>query len=266
MFILEDSRNDLMAKSKRSSNGGLQRYNRRLKSHVATSTKQYNRIDMNQLFKQDILSISIEIKGETDDYLVKISYGGVLKALENELKHNDYRLELRHIIRALIIAFNKEDVYVRCSCPDFKYRFAYWATIDNINSGEPELRPSDETNPDNDKGPACKHILLVLSNTSWLIKVASVINNYIKYMDKHRKTQYDSIIYPAVFGKKRDVQLSFIDDEDNVEDNTAEINTQGSKLGRSRKIANPSIRKARERQAEPIDGQETFIDDEEDMT
>lgn len=268
MIITEDKRNQLVAKSKNSSNGGLQRFKRRLKSRVATSTQQYNRLDMNQLFKDDILSISIEVNGETDNYLVKISYGGFLNALRDELRRFETeRIELRNIIKALVISFNKSDVFIRCSCPDFKYRFAYWATVDGLNSGEPELRPSDETNPDNDKGPACKHILLVLSNTSWLIKVASVINNYIKYMERYRKTQYDSIIYPAIYGKKRDVQMSMFDDEENVEDNTSEINTQGSKLGRGRKqIANPSIRKARERREKPIDGQETLFDDEENET
>lgn len=86
-------------------------------------------------------------------------------------------------------------------------------------------------------------------------------------MEKYRKTQYDSIIYPAVFGKKRDVQLSFIDDDNEVEDNTDDINIQGSKLGRGRKVLNPSIRKARERRERPIEGQETLFDDEEeDMT
>lgn len=168
MIITEDSRNQLMAKSKqgRKERDGKTRFQKRLKSHVASSTRQYNRINMDEFFKKDILSISIEVKGETDNYLVKISYGGVLNALQQEIKRNNGQLELRNIIKALVIAFNKEDVYIMCTCPDWKYRFGYWATKNNITSGEPELRPSDETNPNDDLGAGCKHVLLVLSNTS----------------------------------------------------------------------------------------------------
>lgn len=265
-ILVEESRTQLVAQSKKGQRerDGKTRYEKRLKSRVGTSTKQYNRINMNQLFKDDIINIGIEVNGETDEYIVRISYGGFLDALYDEIKRNEGILELRNIIRALIIAFNKNDVYINCSCPDFRYRFGYWATINNINSGEPELRPSDETNPDNDLGPACKHVLLVLSNTSWLIKVASVINNYIKYMEKHRKTQYDSIIYPAVYRDIKPVQLSFIDDADEVEETSAEITDIGSRIRRPRKIANPSIRAAKERKAKaPIEGQEEIEFEEE---
>jgi hypothetical protein len=120
MFIFEDSRNQLMAKSRKGEKerDGQTRYQKRLKSKIGTSTKQYNRINMNQLFKEGILSIAIEIRGETDNYLVKISYGGVLDALRQELKRTDNNLELRNIIKALVSAFNREEVYISCTCPD----------------------------------------------------------------------------------------------------------------------------------------------------
>ena len=121
MIINEDSRNQLMAKSKQGKRekDGKTRYQKRLKSRVGSSVKQFNRINMDQLFKQDILTVYIEVKGETDNYLVGISYGGFLKALRDEAKRNNYeKLELRNIVRALIIAFNREDVYLRCTCPD----------------------------------------------------------------------------------------------------------------------------------------------------
>lgn len=85
-------------------------------------------------------------------------------------------------------------------------------------------------------------------------------------MERYRQTQFDSIIYPAIYGKKRDVQLSLFDDEESVEDNTAEINDAGSRLGRGRKIANPSIRRARTRREKPIEGQETLFNDENNET
>ena len=81
---------------------------------------------MDQFFKQDILTIGIQVKGETDNYIVSLSYGGVLEALRQEIKRNiDNKLELRNIVRALIIAFNREEVFIKCTCPDWQYRFGY---------------------------------------------------------------------------------------------------------------------------------------------
>ena len=219
MFInlYEDSRTSLIARSKqgKKEKDGKTRYQKRLKSHVATSTKQYNKINMNELFKNGIITIGIEVKGETDNYIVTMSYGGVLDELRKLLKANNNQLDLRIVIKSLITAFNKNDVYIRCTCPDFFYRFGYWATKNKIINGDVQLIPSDETNPNDDLGPACKHTLLVLSNTSWLIKVASVVRNYIIYMEKHMQKQYANIIYPAIYGKEYEepVQLDLFDDE-----------------------------------------------------
>lgn len=123
----EDSRSKLVAKSKtgKREKDGKTRYEKRLKSHVATSTRQYNRINMNELFKNGIVTIGIEIKGETDNYIVTISYGGVLDELRELIKRNNNQLDLKSVIKALVIAFNKNDVYIRCTCPDFFYRFGY---------------------------------------------------------------------------------------------------------------------------------------------
>ena len=260
MFIInEDKRTQLVADSKRGKRekDGLTRYQKRLKSRVANSVREFNNIDMNELFKNNIITISINVKGETDNYLVKISYGGFLDTLKDELKRTGKEIiDLRLIIRALIITFNKEDVYISCSCEDFFYRFGYWATVNKINSGEPQLIPSDETNPNNDLGPGCKHIMLVLSNTSWLIKVASVINNYIKYMEKYRQQQYANIIYPAIYNKKyeKPVQQNIFGDE--IETDTETIdrsNEEGRIRGRfsseNQPLRNPSIRKMREKES-----------------
>lgn len=119
------------------------------------------------------------------------------------------------------------------NCKDFRYRFGFWTTMGNINSGLPERRPSKITNPKNTLGPGCKHIMLVLSNNSWLIKVARVINNWIIYMSKYRQKQYADIVYPAIYGKEYEepVQLD-IDDEQDINDRTS-IDT-ANELGRTR--------------------------------
>lgn len=210
----EDSRSKLLAKSKQSDKG-FQRFKKRVKSRVANSVKQYNAIDMNKLFKDDILTVDINVKGETDNYTVKISFGGFCQLLQDQIEKQQGKLDFKAVTRALILGFNKDDVYIKCSCPDAQYRFAYWQSKNKIISGEErETRPSVITNPDDNLGSACKHVLLVLSNTSWLLKVGSTILNYIRYMEKHYQKLYTSIIYPAVYGKtyEEPVQLDIFDD------------------------------------------------------
>ena len=210
--LTEASRSDLLSKSKKTDKG-FQRFKKRVKSRVANSVKQYNAIDMNKLFKDNILTVDINVKGETDSYVVKISFGGFCEILRDQIKKQNGVLNYKAVTRALILGFNRDDVYIKCSCPDAQYRFAYWQSKNGIISGTPETRPSDITNPDDNLGSACKHVLLVLSNTSWLLKVASTIYNYINYMEKHYQKLYADIIYPAIYGKdyEEPVQLDIFD-------------------------------------------------------
>lgn len=210
----EDSRSKLLAKSKQSDKG-FQRFKKRVKSRVANSVKQYNAIDMNKLFKDDILTVDINVKGETDNYTVKISFGGFCELLQDQIEKQNGVLDYKAVTRALILGFNKDDVYIKCNCADAQYRFAYWQTRNDIITGDPENRPSNITNPDDKLGSACKHVLLVLSNTSWLLKVGSTIYNYINYMEKHYQKLYADIIYPAVYGKdyEEPVQLDLFDND-----------------------------------------------------
>lgn len=219
--IIEATRNELINKSK-SSNKGKERFDRRMKSKVANTTAAMNKIDMNKLFTEDILTVGIPVHGETNDYVVTISFGGFLELLRKELQNKD-KLTYREIARAAIDGFKKDDIYINCSCPDASYRFQYWQTKNNYNSGAPETRPSNITNPNDSLGSSCKHTLLVLSNTSWMQRVARVIMNYIDYMKKHYQKMYADKIYPAIYGKKYEepVQTTLFDDE--LEDNVIDV-------------------------------------------
>ena len=87
------------------------------------------------------------------------------------------------------------------NCPDWRYRFGYVATKNKYSSQlPPELRPSNITNPKDDKGAGCKHTLLLLSNTGWLVKIASVIYNYVKYCKTNLSTNYKRYIFPQIYG------------------------------------------------------------------
>lgn len=208
----EESRTRILARSKQSKKG-FERFRKRVKSRVANSVKQFNAMDMNKLFKQDVFSVDVMVRGETDTYAVTISFGGFLELLQDQLKTTE--LNLKAVTRALINGFNREDVYISCTCPDNQYRYAFSQTQHGIKSGEQETRPANITNPHDDLGASCKHILLVLSNQSWLLKCGSTILNYIRYMEKHYEHLYQTVIYPAIYKKEYEgpVQLSLFDDE-----------------------------------------------------
>ena len=214
MRILDEaSRRDLLAKSK-ASRKGKQRYNRRNKSSIMKSTREMNDIDMNALFKDGILTVCLQVHGETSDYIVKIKFGGFLNELKKLVKE-EFDLNIRNITRAIISCFNNEDTFIHCSCPDWKYRFDYWATTNKFTSG-PEQHSNGQwiRNPVDDLGSGCKHVLLVLSNNRWIQTVARVIFNYVQYIKQHKEQLYAKIIYPSVFGKKYEepVQQDMFDD------------------------------------------------------
>ena len=219
-ILNEDSRSQLIQRSKKGANyvdqsKGKNRWQRRTKSKISTSVATYNLLDMNKLFKENILDVSVVVHGETDDYLVKMSFAGFLDYLHNQLNQNNNEFNLKIVSRALVSAFNSDQVYIHCSCPDWKYRMAFWATKNDIDSVNRE-QPSNGKwirNPDDTLGPGCKHTLLCLSNNTWLIKTANVIINYVKYMEKRNNKMYADIIYPAIYQEPYGVQLDMFSDE-----------------------------------------------------
>lgn len=229
MLLNEDKRAQLLGQSKRAEKekDGKNRYEKRVKSKVKANVSNLNKIDFNQLFKNNIMTVSLDVQGETNEYTVTISFGGFLDELKRQIKQNNNELSLRIIIRALLNSFNSDNVYIRCSCPDFQYRHAFWASKNNIIVGDKETRPSDKTNPNNKLGSGCKHIMLVISNTSWIIKLGSVVHNYYNYMEKHYKKMWADIIYPAIWDKKYEepIQLSLddIDSGDELGTDTSTI-------------------------------------------
>ena len=240
MNLIEDKRTDLIAqgrKGEREKTDGKTRYEKRLKSRFSSSTREFNQIDMNEFFKNNILTVGVPVTGETSNYIVTMSFGNILDIIQRQVERANGILDLRTIVRSLITAFNSDNVYIRCTCPDWQYRMGYWASVNKIIVGSKENRPSKITNPGNKLGPGCKHVMLVLSNTGWLIKVASVINNYIKYMERSQKRLYADIIYPAIYGKEYTdpVQLQIDDTSDELDTSKETIDTsniQGAVSGR----------------------------------
>lgn len=271
--LVEAKRAELLNKSKSADNytsdlsKGKNRYERRLHSKVKKSVKELNSIDMNKLFKDGILDVNLKVQGETDEYTVSLSFSNFLNDLHDQINKGTGKLELRFIIRALLTAFNHNDVYVHCTCPDFTYRFAYWLTINDINyikgeqtwKGDGGKDGKHWQNKDDTKGRGCKHILLVLANTSWLTRLASVIYNYVNYMEKHYQQMYANIIYPAIFGE---VQLDMFGtyergDELNTDKDTIDTSNKWAKTKSQFKPGN----EYRFKKSDINDGEQLSIDE-----
>lgn len=276
-ILLEDRRSQLLSQSKQGADYapsnqyyGKNRYKRRLKSSIAPSIKHFNNMDMDKFFKTDTLDVSVDIKGETNIYKVRMSFVGTLEELHDFIsKNNIEQVDRKMILKALMKAFNRDDVYINCTCPDFRYRFKYWATKKGLLIGDPENRPADITNPGDNKGPGCKHIILCLSDSSWLIKIASVIYNYINYMEEHDERMFQKYIYPAIYDKEyENRQLSIFDNEDELIDSDEETiktsNIEASKRGQFKKGNEYRFRKDNKDQLTFDDLEQEFEDEESD--
>jgi hypothetical protein len=206
--LTEANRTSLIAQSRnagayKNQERGKNRMERKKYSKIANAVKSYNQIDMNKLFKQDILQVNIPVVGENDEYTVTIKIEGVVAEMQKNIKNNGNKMEFRTIVQALTKVFNTTDVYVKCTCADFKYRFAHWNIIKNVSVDDSSADPGPGkgiANPNDDKGRGCKHILLVLSNGDWMLKVASVINNYCHFLSEKKPEAFLKLVFPKLYG------------------------------------------------------------------
>jgi hypothetical protein len=206
--LQEDSRTILVSKSRnagpyKNNLRGKNRFERKKHSQIAKTVKQYNKIDMNKFFKEDILEVAIPVTGETDSYTVTIRMEGVVKEIARNVKSNKNKLEFRTIVQSLTKIFNTANIYVKCSCPDYKYRFAHLNIVNNVSVDDTSKDPGPGKgirNPKDDKGRGCKHVLLCLANGDWIMKVASVINNYIHYAEEKLQKPFLKLIFPKIYG------------------------------------------------------------------
>lgn len=208
-YLTEDTRTQLVSKSRNAGlytgdkTRGKNRFERKKYSKVANQVKSFNQIDMNQFFKQDQLDVKIPITGETDSYIVTIRLNGVLAEIAKNIKNNQNKLEYRTIIQALTKIFNTTNIFVNCTCPDFKYRFDHWSVVNSYGTTDSAHDPGPGrgiVNPKNDKGNGCKHILLCLANQEWLMKLGSVLHNYINYSQEKLPEAFKKLIFPKLYG------------------------------------------------------------------
>lgn len=250
-LLLEANRTALVSQSRnagpyKNRERGKNRFERKKYSKIANAVKNYNEIDMNSLFKQDILLVKIPVVGENDEYTVTIKLEGVVNEIQKNIKNNSNKLEYRTIIQALTKVFNTSDVYIKCSCPDAKYRFAHWNIVNGVSVDDSSNDPGPGkgiANPNDDKGRGCKHMLLVLANGDWMMKVASVINNYCHFLSEKRPDAFLKLVFPKLYGVPADEaeQNDIVEDNEDLEtgkDLIDIINEYGRNRGKFRKGSN----------------------------
>ena len=169
MIVTEVSRKNLVGKSKLQSPA---RYNKRLRY----STMSIPEIDGDKLLNDDFLVIYVDV----GNYTVTVAYKGVINRLIDIIaKSNTKSLNRKNVVRAMNEQIDLTDVYVNCQCSDFKYRYNFYASQHDYKYGPKETRPAKITNPQDNIGAVCKHLLCVLANKKWLVKAAAVVNEYI---------------------------------------------------------------------------------------
>lgn len=201
--LQEKSRSELLSKSmtaKPTKSYNTTRFERRKMQHIKISNNVFNSLDMNSAFKSDALSIELPVEGETDTYTVTVVFDGVCKDIQRELKKNDYKLEFKVIYKALVRAVRNQNIFIGCTCKDFKFRFQYFATKGKYNALQAQLVPATQTNPSDDQGAGCKHILKVLDDLSWVMQLATALNNYILYMKKNKTKLFNDIMFKPIYG------------------------------------------------------------------
>lgn len=272
MLLTEANRTSLISQSRnageyKNKERGKNRFERKKYSKIANAVRAYNEIDMNSLFKQDILLVNIPVVGENDEYTVTIKLEGVVGEIHKNIKNNSNKLEYRTIIQALTKVFNTSDVYIKCTCPDAKYRFAHWNILKNVSVDDSSKDPGPGrgiVNPNDDKGRGCKHMLLVLANGDWMMKVASVINNYCHFLSEKKPEAFLKLVFPKLYGVPADEaeQNDIVADQEELEtgkDLIDIINEYGRNRGKFRKgsnknpITNTGGRTKKQEPEEPAD-------------
>ena len=250
-MLLEDSRTALVNKSRNAGQyknqaQGKNRFERKRLSKIANAVKAYNKIDMNKLFKEDTLVVNIPVIGETDQYTVTVKMEGVISEIAKNIKNNNNKLEYKTVLQALTKVFNTANIYVKCTCDDYKYRFAHNLIVANVSVDDSSKDPGPGKgirNPKDDMGRGCKHILLILANIDWILKVASVINNYIHYAEENLQKPFLKIIFPKLYGIPADemVEQDLVDDDKYLDSSAGlidAINDYGKQRGRYTKGSN----------------------------
>ncbi len=167
----EVSRNELLALTKGET---ITRYNK------AQAYKGFSivNIDTTDILYHNALVITCKV----GDYNDTVELEDILYWIEMSAEYNQgNQINTKGVTQAIMNSIDGMDIKVDCTCGDFKYRFAYQATVLGYKYGRPENRPNrfKRTNKDN-HGALCKHLTSMLSNKRWLQQVTSKVMDWLE--------------------------------------------------------------------------------------
>lgn len=168
------------------------RYKRRLRIRTEGGNRVWYDIDVNLFFNKDQFLFHIPVIGETDEYVVEILIENWLLILRSDIQREGF--SVKAFKNSLAKAFRTLNIKLHCTCDDFRYRFSFYFSLFGDNSGAPETRPPNITNPKNNLGRGCKHINFVLMNTIWLPRIARIFFNYCFNLYKTNKPLFERTI------------------------------------------------------------------------
>ncbi len=152
----------------------------RTKRRIKYLKRKYNivNVDERKMKKYGHFRVTVEV-GNYEIIVMIDSFIKSLRVLTN-LLGKDAKLNYDLLRSALPKLVDSSDLKIHCSCPDFKYRFAYWATKHKYKEGMKERRPAKIRNPKDSLGSACKHVLALFSNKEWVRNAAPYIRKIIQ--------------------------------------------------------------------------------------
>ncbi len=200
----------------------------RLQRSKKYSSRDFKTVNFKDLFEHDTFTWTAKI----GTHMLTISFEGAFEELKWLVKgmrgpNRVKRLSQRVVAEALSKALDNNDLYVDCDCGDWIYRFSYFATQKDYKFGAPENRPPKITNPDDNKGMVCKHILSVLVGKRWVPSAAKAWLSYMRAnVDMTESYLWDMDIKRAKAADRAARKEADRNIEDNSSDVEDEINTE----------------------------------------
>ena len=172
--LVEVSRNELLALTKSDT---ITRYNK------ASGYKGFSitDIDTSNILRDNTLVVTCKVGDYHDTVELEDILYWIQVVAENTNSYTKNQVNTKVVTQAIMNSIDGMDIKVDCECGDWKYRFAYQATVLGYKYGKPETRPNryKRTNMDN-VGALCKHLTSMLSNKRWLQQVTSKVMDFIE--------------------------------------------------------------------------------------
>ncbi len=167
-ILLEKNRKELLLKQKRETPERVERANSYSINNVT--------IDSTALLS-DWLVITTNISGNGSTYSDSIAFKFVMTDLiEQAKKSPKHVVNSKLIIKSIHESLDKQDIYIDCSCDDFKYRYAFWSTQGKFKWGKLQTSNGKKIrNPNNDMGCMCKHLYALLRSNKFLNLISDKI-------------------------------------------------------------------------------------------